>query len=285
VDKALLIGVALALIAFVGSLLNDLPSFWPMLAATLGVGCALSLALSRSGLSKWRRATVRAGVSPTAVAAEQEDGINEGDPASLLTHAERLTCCLMFEGPERRTSAGGSAIFIAPRLALTARHLTDEGFTFLGERRSTKVGQAEKSEHGIRLFQQSADGNPPFGLWSPCHEWRTETTDISLLLVPNEQSCGDSTLPMPKDFLSWSLMPPPVGERVRLLGYPLSSGSYEGDSLVCTAYPTPLEATVTAVYSPWRQRVKYDFPCFEIDVNVNQGFSGGGCLGRGSSAE
>ena len=132
-----------------------------------------------------------------------------------------------FRSPGRRGAQrriGFEAILVAPGLALTARHVSDEGFKLLEERRLTKTGYSMR-EHGIRLFQQSVDSAPPFGLWSPSHVWKTELTDVSLLSVPDQRSCTGATLPVPEDFLSWSLMPPPKGERFDFWAIPSPSAS------------------------------------------------------------
>jgi hypothetical protein len=201
--------------------------------------------------------------------------MNDENAKALLVQARRLTCGLMFESAARKTQGGGSAIFIAPRLALTARHVMSEGFRLTGEPRSTKLDVSIPSEHGIRLIQQSVDGDPPHGLWASDHAWETPLTDISLLKISDARCTSSEALPMPHEFLSWRVFPPPVGEKVRLLGYPLSTGRYDDGELEFTAHVTPIETTVTAIYSPYRDRGMYDFPCFEIDAKVDHGFSGG----------
>lgn len=207
--------------------------------------------------------------------------MDQQDAEALLNQTQRLACGLLFETPERQTHGGGSAMFIAPRLALTARHVTDEGFKLGDQRRPVRVGEA-KAKHGIRLFQQSNNRDPPHGLWSADYFWRTTLTDISLLSVSESPCSPDPTLPMPTDFLPWRVLPPPVGERVRLLGYPLSEWAYDDDCFTFKARRTPCEATITANYSPYRDLGMYDFPCFEIAIKVDHGFSGGGVLWEGN---
>ena len=80
---------------------------------------------------------------------------------------------------------------------------------------------------------------------------------------------------MPTRFFEWRLLPPEVGERVDLLGFPETGVKPEADGLRLDVNYVVQQGHVTVIHSMRRDRGMLTFPCFEVDRPVDHGFSGG----------
>lgn len=199
----------------------------------------------------------------------------------FLSRAARLTfgiAATAGEPPEMQVRVGGSGIFFAPFLGVTARHVSrdfyaldqtgDPGF-FLGMR---------PAQHAPALFQALEPGNPksPMALWHCDRSWDFKHTDLCILLVSAEDKTSDVIqYTWPTKFYELALLPPPVGKIVHALGYPGVGIEAHGASLHIDAPVVFMEGIVTAIYSPYRERGMLNFPCFEIAIAAGHGFSGG----------
>jgi len=187
---------------------------------------------------------------------------------------------------ERVVRVGGSGIFIAPFQTLTARHVNRDLFRIDPMREDNlnrRVRAAELNartdyfdlQHSAVLFQARFGRNPRGLLWHVRRVWDSNITDISLFEVYAE---GDEAGGMENEmrgFFEWSLLPPPVGSHVLMLGYPQTNIRTDGDLLNINLTYVLQDGYVTDIYELSRDRGMFPFPCFRIDQPVDHGFSGG----------
>lgn len=165
----------------------------------------------------------------------------------------------------------GSGFFIAPYIALTARHVIDE---------------ISNQFHGCGIHEISGDMNfgidfaiqhPEFGLmqWAVMGYGYTNSIDITALLVQPRHP-----LQLPKDF-KWDL--PTLsfkqvvsGEGVTALGYPKSAhrfGSTAGSKISINPYES--DGHIMQVHALKRDSVMLPYPCYETSAHIEGGMSGG----------
>lgn len=209
------------------------------------------------------------------------------DKKLLLARAASLVCGLFgqTEGQpaERRLRVGGSAILIAPYLALTARHVLRDLFRLTEQPIRERPGYF-RANHGIVLFQVNPlGGTPRSALWIVDRTWDSGWTDICLLQVsPDAVGFPKGKVELPTSFFSCSLLPPPVGARVSMLGYPNAQVEFVGDQISVDFNCVLQEGTVSQVHVLQRDRGMLSFPCFEVDRPVDGGFSGGPVFWNGT---
>lgn len=191
---------------------------------------------------------------------------------AMLVRAVSLACGLFGERAEGEREVHqpscGSGIFIAPSLVLTATHVLSECFQLTGQPVPPRPGPFT-TRHGVRLFQ--ADN----AFWNASNYWCSGWTDMSIVRVQPEGSQAHEGRSAPDWFFPWSIMPPPKGATVRLIGFPATKAEYIGDRLSVRPTLVPLETEVTRVFKMRRTKGMYDYPCFEIRGSVGGGFSGG----------
>ncbi|HEX5760001.1 MAG TPA: serine protease [Thermoanaerobaculia bacterium] len=174
-----------------------------------------------------------------------------------------------------QTREGGSGIRVAPFLALTARHVTDDLYRLAGYGPPRHLHQ---SQHAAHLFQALDPLRPAMSahaLWRVNRSWTSPHTDISLLQVSAEDEGARTLQSKLETFFEWSLCAPPIGATVWAIGYPRQSVTPAGKSVDIGTWFTSQELHVTKVYSDRRDRGMLNFPCFEVEGQVDPGFSGG----------
>lgn len=176
---------------------------------------------------------------------------------------------------EREVWEGGSGIFVAPFLAITARHVTDDLYRLTDHRESPR--QPHQSQHAAHLFQVLDPFNPDVSttsLWHVDRSWRSPHTDITLLKASAESDAAKQS-EMESKFFEWCLSPPPIGSTVSAIGFPLQSVKPDGKHVNVN---TPFQVRVlhvAKVHPCQRDKGMMNFPCFEVDDAVGPGFSGG----------
>jgi hypothetical protein len=204
-----------------------------------------------------------------------------GDLQRFLARASKLTFGILAtngEPPDLEVRVGGSGIFISPFLGVTARHVSRD-FYELDQGGDPGVFEGmREAEHAPALFQALEPGNPttPTALWHGGRSWNFVHTDLCIFQVSAEDPTADVIqYTWPTRFFDLALLPPPVGTIVHALGYPQVAAEAHGAALHIDAPIVFAEGVVTAVYSPYRERSMLNFPCFEISIRTDGGFSGG----------
>jgi hypothetical protein len=189
-------------------------------------------------------------------------------------------------GGEREVRFGGSGIFVAPFQTLTARHVTRDLSRVNPERvddLNKRVRDAEQNArsfytqlpHSSALFQASFGRAPRALIWHVHRVWDSVVTDVSFMEVNAE---GDEAASMERQmagFFEWSLLPPPVGSNVVMLGYPQTVIRSQGGLMNIDIMYVMQDGQVTDIYEPRRDYGMFSFPCFRINKPVDHGFSGG----------
>lgn len=176
------------------------------------------------------------------------------------------------------TRVGGSGIFVAPFVGLTAGHVSKDllKLDWRGERPPTRTTYF-KTEYSSGLFQIAHTARPTeVGMWQVNASWTPLVTDISMLQV---SAFGGSALDLQNKkpaYFDWALLPPPKGTEVLMLGFPKTQIEPVGGDVVNIQSQIVLQVgTVLEVYEQRRDRGFMDFPCFTIGATVDEGFSGG----------
>lgn len=178
---------------------------------------------------------------------------------------------------KRVMRVGGSGIFIAPFLAITARHVIRD----LRRLDSREVRPSFKgyfrSNYTADLFQVlDRSPNPRHAIWEVNRTWDPSVTDISLMQVSAESGAAHAMqVEMPTKFFTWSLLPPPIDSDVVMLGYP-TTAMESIDGMMHTSCKISLQSgRVKEIYEHRRDDGMINFPSFLIDAPVDHGFSGG----------
>jgi hypothetical protein len=167
----------------------------------------------------------------------------------------------------KRAFVGGTAVIVAPGLAIAASHVLDEIRAQFGFDRSSK-----NIELDIYVNQLNTGA-----CWYVCHASSWVGTDITVLsLKPrndNARSASVGRLPVTVD-------PPTVGTNVTALGYPgtgLTIPQNDRDVLKMnfSITPTVSEGEVVEVHRSFRDSANLRFPCFAVNAGFTAGMSGG----------
>ncbi len=170
---------------------------------------------------------------------------------------------------EGEVFASGSAVLVAPHLALTARHVTED-FTQHFE------GQAVCAD-GRATFAILARGyfGGAWRMFDVLRTFNTAGTDVTALyLTP---ACGE-----PADFV-WprvelDLLPPRTGRRVSTWGHINPHASFSGPSQEAIHWYATLarsSGTVGEIFPRERDSALVNYPAFHFDARVDGSMSGG----------
>ena len=171
------------------------------------------------------------------------------------------------------TKALGSAVFIAPELVMTAKHVVTAFWDEYGNGMPAS-GQRPLRGHFCLYAVQYPGSNAEAALWHASTIWGSRFTDISFMSVYPVNDLAKQ--------YSWSksprlnLLPPPVNERVAGFGYPSSvSKILDSGEIRLELHATTTCGMVTRVYPELRDLGMLRFPCFEINAYFIGGMSGG----------
>jgi hypothetical protein len=179
----------------------------------------------------------------------------------------------------------GSGVLVAHRLALTAKHVTED-MERLDHRHELGRGVRPGIEfdYSTTLYQV-----PRFGKdirWATKVNWPSKDSDITVMsVVPDGKGSElvERTI-LPRAFYPWRLQPPPVGAEVRLFGFPLPALANEGAAHAGNVQFVEQDGVVEEVFEPIRTHGMLEFPCYRLSRPVNHGFSGGPVFYEGALA-
>jgi hypothetical protein len=174
-------------------------------------------------------------------------------------------------GQDERFWSSGTAVVIAPWLAITARHVVEDYLERFGGDECMPINPK------FRLFTllALAGGKETISL-AIGRMWFHPALDIAILeLVPtNDQFPKDHAWKLP----ALDLSPPRVGTRIAVLGYPNSpiDPPMQNSASPSTWFMSPTTATgvVEEVHLDHRDKYLLPFPCFRTNARFDGGMSG-----------
>lgn len=169
--------------------------------------------------------------------------------------------------------ASGTAVIIAPHLAITARHVVDDYWRHFDQNWKLKVGNTN-GDFGLLAFQVIPGRRGV--LWAVRHMWCSEHTDLAVLqLTPYSDLAANYRWRHPM----LQFLPPAIGAEVWTFGY--RGGSTQamiddaGTEVRCHSSPSTAVGSVMEVHERRRDRGFLSFPCFRTSAPFTHGMSGG----------
>ena len=162
---------------------------------------------------------------------------------------------------------GGTAVIVAPGLAVTASHVVDEIKTQFGY---------DKSSRNIKLDVYVSQLNTGAS-WHVCRYSSWIGTDITVLSL---KARNDEARSASVERLAMTVDPPIVGTKVTALGYPgtgltIPRNDLDVLELDFSITPTVSEGEVIEVHRSLRDSANLRFPCFAVNAEFTAGMSGG----------
>ena len=174
----------------------------------------------------------------------------------------------------------GSAVFIAPGLALTAKHVVEEFWRLFGTPDVRLEHRGDKSANFEIVAIQYPGERSEAAIWMTRLVWICPQSDIAAISLEPVNK-----LARRYDFTkrpTLNVLPPTVGERVMAVGYAASKVLDEdGEQMLLSLNPSTSAGVVTHVYPEYRDLGMLHFPCFEIETHYVGGMSGGPIYNEG----
>ncbi|WP_299521825.1 30S ribosomal protein THX [Winogradskyella sp.] len=170
--------------------------------------------------------------------------------------------------------SSGSAVIIAPYLAITAKHIIEDFFNKYDNKDKktlkNKTGEI-KGTFSLTAFQ-TLGGEKDKSIWSITRMWPCASTDIYFLrLTPASQLALDYK--WKKITLDFKTVK--VGERVSAFGYGNSKYIKEKSLNNLTYEASTSVGEIIEVYPEKRDSSRLNFPCFMTNSRYDGGMSGG----------
>jgi hypothetical protein len=189
------------------------------------------------------------------------------------------------DAEQRLVRYGGSGLFVAPFLGVTAAHVVRDHFHVephfkVEDLAVMKTKKYFVPDHSVGLFQvaEPEPGQPPSAAatWLVRRTWESPVTDAALLFVlADDGPATQRQMTLAVRHFEWALLPPPVGAEVVMLGYPQTGIAANSEVMNIQVKYVMQSGRVSAVYERRRDAGMFWFPCFAIDQPVDAGFSGG----------
>jgi hypothetical protein len=201
------------------------------------------------------------------------------------------------EGEVAVVKSAGSGIFVAPRLALSARHVSrsyenlDDQFD-AARRRFTPLDTKhtkriiDGTKYSTLLYQLPASYSGPGSAMGPLQwpspdaadshvdvDWSSDDTDITTLQT-TPTSPGAFEVEKLQEFFEWQMLPPPVGAQVRIFGMPGKLIMNHGDRHTARFDAHGDVAYVKSISPISRDCGSWNFPGFTLDRDFEFGMSG-----------
>jgi hypothetical protein len=176
----------------------------------------------------------------------------------------------------RRVRASGSAVFVAPELAITAKHVIEDFWNALLPGDKPENGLPVRCEFRVHAVQFPGDTIVP-AVWRLTRAWCSSFTDVAFLELRPANGAAQTFAWV--STLGLSLLPPAPGETILGFGYPDSAAEFDRTIDIPTiAIGINGRSTigeVLCVYPAFRDRGMLTFPCFETNARFDGGMSGG----------
>jgi hypothetical protein len=167
----------------------------------------------------------------------------------------------------------GTAIVVAPHLAVTAKHVVDHCWRTFGQEHKLKFGDLH-GDFGLIAFQMLPTGKGC--LWAVRKCWRSPHSDLAVLQLDAYSE--------PAKTYRWRrpklrVCPPAVGAKISSFGYLGGTVSAtEDDTTLAISYdcaPKTAVGTVLEIHHERRDLGMLTFPCFRTNAPFGHGMSGG----------
>ncbi len=190
----------------------------------------------------------------------------------------------------QRVEEAGSGIFVARRIGLTAKHVSNsfgklDSQVAAFERRRTPLDpqyavHKMKSEFATMVYQASQADDP--AQWKVHADWPSYDTDINVLQADPRTSAAER-IEQEQQYFDWQLLPPRIGAHVRIYGWPKQEIEILGGEGQLQDHVQHVElwtyyARVVEHLSPMKAHGFGEFPGFRLDREFEHGFSGGPVL-------
>jgi Trypsin len=185
---------------------------------------------------------------------------------------------------QRRIEHAGSGVLIAPRLALTAKHVTDDMLRLDSRidplRLKKGIFELQYSTMLYHLPRRAYEIR-----WAVNANWPSADTDITLLqIIPETEGADLLEKICEPAYFDWQLLPPPSGAEVKLYGFPKAEIASDGKDHVGQIPFVEQDGVVEEICEPIRTHRMLEFPCYRISKPVDHGFSGGPVFYEGKLA-
>ena len=176
----------------------------------------------------------------------------------------------------------GSAFFIAPYTAVTAKHIVDSLWDELRmhwERGKYPKGVVENAFFAVLSHAPDADYPDDLARWQATSAVKSRYTDIAVMnLVPVNPTAEQLVWP---SFADLMLTPPEIGSEIAAYGFPdVSQEKLSDDRSRVSATSRLANGSVVALWEAGRG--SFNFPHFETDAELDHGMSGGPVMCNGS---
>lgn len=167
--------------------------------------------------------------------------------------------------------ANGTATFVAPFLAITAKHVFEYYWRVL-QGVNIKPGHENQIKFnmvGIQIINEGKD----CALWDIVQVWFSPVTDIAYFSVsPNNSIAKEYTW---KILPTLEMLPPTINTTIACFGFRESSAKLEDGILNWNINPTTSTGLVVDVHHLRRDNFSINFPCIYTDARFDGGMSGG----------
>lgn len=168
----------------------------------------------------------------------------------------------------------GTAVSIASRLAITAKHVIYDFERKYGRfKYEGTTGESSFSLQAVQILSNGTQG----ALWDVRKVTLCGHTDVAILFLTPKNKVAQQS-----DFLSPAvqLMPPAIGETLTAFGYRRSKAEVSDDKIEWLVDPVTSHGVVKEVHGEKRDSSMLSFPCFQIDAQYDGGMSGGPVINR-----
>ena len=173
-------------------------------------------------------------------------------------------------------------MFIAPCQAITAKHVVRDLFKTDPNRADDLSRRTEPGyfvvPHSCGLFQiqKPTAKTVRASTWAVNRTWDASISDLALLEAAPDNPAGHEMLTDQRGmFVEWALLPPPVGTKVEMFGFPSTNITILDPGWNFQFSSVLQQAFVSEVFDTRHDRGLYSFPGFLVDQPVDHGFSGG----------
>lgn len=163
----------------------------------------------------------------------------------------------------------GTAVIIAPHLAITAKHVIEDYINeFEGKKVIKKDFNATFSMQAVQILDKGKKG----ALWEIQKIFPCPVSDIALLfLIPKNQEAADYKWRISAS----SVEIPKPGERIVGFGYSDSKITNSNNKVEWVQSPNTSVGEVIEVHAELRDTSRLNFPCFHTNARFDGGMSGG----------